>query len=105
MAVGLRPGFRLSVLLSCPTPGEAILKKSLGWKSYPSNYLPYHLSFDKRQPLVPAEVRVGERVLVESELVQDRRVDVAEVIWFFHGVQPDRVRGADNLAAFHATAR
>ena len=38
------------------------------------------LPFDERQPFVAAEVRVGQLVLVEAELVQDRGVDVAEVV-------------------------
>ena len=39
-----------------------------------------HLALDERQPLVAAQVRVGQLVLVEAELVQDRGVDVAEVV-------------------------
>src|SRR5580704_8775476 len=42
-----------------------------------------HLAFDERKPLITAQVRVGELVLIEAELVQNRGVNVAEVEWFF----------------------
>src|SRR5262249_57186992 len=61
-----------------------------------SDDLPDDLALEERQPLVAPEVGVGEAVLVEAELVQDRRVDVAEVTRVLDGPQPDGVRGADD---------
>ena len=64
-----------------------------------------HFPFDKRKAFFSAEVGVGELVLVEAELVQDGRVDVAEVVGLFDRVQADRVGRADDLASLYAAAR
>ncbi len=62
------------------------------------------LPFDERQPLVAAEVGVGQPVLVEAELVEDRRVDVAEVVGALDGPEADGVGGADDLAPLDPAA-
>ena len=49
------------------------------------------LALDERQPFVAAEVRIGEPVLVEAQLVQDRGVEIAEVVGLLDGAQPDGV--------------
>lgn len=41
--------------------------------------LPNYLPVDLGQPFLSAKVQVAQLVLVEAELVQDRRVDIAEV--------------------------
>ena len=64
-----------------------------------------HFAFDEGEALVAAEVGVGERVLIEAELVQDRRVDVAEVIGLLDRLEADRVRRAHHPAALDAAAR
>src|SRR5262245_29568669 len=56
------------------------------------------------QPLLAALMQVAERVLVESELIQNRCVDVAEVNRLLHGLQPDFIRRAVNLSAFYAAS-
>jgi hypothetical protein len=44
-------------------------------------------------------VRVGQPVLVEPQLVEDRRVDVAEMIRALDGPEADGVGGADRANA------
>jgi len=63
-----------------------------------------HFALDKCKAFVAAEVGVGELMLVEAELVQDGRVDVAEVVGLLDRVQTDRVGGADDLASADAAA-
>src|SRR4029079_8793585 len=70
----------------------------------PTHDLPDHLAVDEGQPLLAPEVRVTQPVLVEPELVQDRRVDVAEVTALLHRVQADRVGRADHLPAPNTAA-
>src|SRR5579871_4876850 len=59
---------------------------------------------DLREPFAPALVQVAELVLIETELMQDGGVDIAEMIRIFHGVQPDGVGGSDHLAALDPAA-
>ena len=58
----------------------------------------------ERQAFAPAEVRIAEFVLIEAELVQDRRVDVAQMAAILDGAQADVVGGADDRAPFDAAA-
>jgi hypothetical protein len=58
-----------------------------------------HLAFNECQAFVAAQVRIGELVLVQPELMKDRRVHVAEVTGLFDGVKADGVGRADNLSA------
>ena len=51
------------------------------------------------EPLFPPLMHEAERVLIQAELVEDRRVNVAEVVWFLDRLQTDRVGGPDHLAA------
>ena len=51
----------------------------------PQDDLADDLAFDEGQPLVPPEVGIGEPVLVQSELIQDRGVDVAEMVGLLIG--------------------
>src|SRR5690606_14313377 len=66
--------------------------------------LPDHPALDEGQALVAPQVRVGQAVLVQAELVQARGVEVAEVAGLLDGPQADRVGGADDLAAPDAAA-
>src|SRR5262249_10302773 len=43
-------------------------------------------------------------VLIQAELMQDRGVDVAEVITVLHGVKADGVRSSDHLSALDSSA-
>src|SRR5262249_27270988 len=69
-----------------------------------SHDLPDHLPLHERQPLVPPEVRIRQLVLVQPELVEDRRVQVAEVIRLLDGAEADGVGGADGLPPLDAAA-
>jgi hypothetical protein len=41
----------------------------------------------EREPFAPAQVRIAEFVLIEAELVQDRRMDIAQVAAILDGPQ------------------
>src|SRR5438067_2210540 len=69
-----------------------------------SDDLPNHLAAHQRQPLLPAQVREGQLILLEAELVQDGGMHVAEVVRLLDGAQADGVGGADDLAAPDAAA-
>src|SRR4051812_21311180 len=43
-------------------------------------------------------------MLIEAELVEDRRVNVAEVVRALDGLEADRVGGADDLSPLDAAA-
>ena len=86
MCVG--PPSRLSTSFALPLPDD----------------LADDLAFDKRQPFVPTEVWVGQLVLIEPQLMQDRGVDIAEVIGALDGSQADVIGSSDHLTTFHATA-
>ena len=62
-------------------------------------------AFDEREPLVPAQMRIGQSTLVEAELVEDGRVEVAEVNRILDGAQANGVGGAHDLAPFDSAAR
>lgn len=47
------------------------------------NNLLNDLAFNKSQALVPTEMRVGQLVLIQTQLMQDRRVHVTEVVGLF----------------------
>ena len=53
---------------------------------------------DFGQPFLAALVQVAQRVLVETQLVQDCRMNVTEVNRLLHCSQADFVRGAVDLA-------
>src|SRR5262245_50879751 len=59
-------------------------------------------AMDFCQPFLTSLVQVTQRILVESQLVQDRRMNVTEVDRLLHSSQADFVRGAVDLAAFDA---
>src|SRR6267378_1857370 len=65
-----------------------------------SNDLFDHSAFDEREPLIPAQMRIGQSTLVEAELVENGRVEVAEVDGILDGAQANGVGGAHDLAAF-----
>src|SRR5947209_48999 len=48
--------------------------------------LPDHLSLHKCQPLVAPQMRVRQLILLQPKLMQDRRVNVAEVHGILDGV-------------------
>src|SRR5262249_57178782 len=74
-----------------------------GWRSG-GDQLPDHLPLDEGQALVAPQVRIGQPALVQPELVQDRRVDVAEVVWLLDRAEADRVGGPDDPAPPDAAA-
>src|SRR5690349_19436986 len=57
------------------------------------------------EPLPAPLVHEAERVLVQPELIQDGRVDVAEVVRLLGSAQADRVRCSDYLPAFDPATR
>src|SRR5690348_7538615 len=63
-----------------------------------------NLAADFGEALLAAEVHVAERVLVEAHLVEQRRVQVAEVDGVLGGFQADRVRCAIDGTALEAAA-
>src|SRR6266511_3748689 len=79
-----------------PLPGGELVR---------SNDLFDHSAFDEREPLIPAQMWIGQLTLVEAELVEDGRVEVAEVDGSLDGAQANGVGGAQHLAAFDSSAR
>ena len=69
-----------------------------------SNDLFDGFAFDEREPLITAQMRIGQLTLVEAELVQNGRVEVAEVDGILSGAQADGIGGAHDLAAFDSAA-
>ena len=63
-----------------------------------------NLPRDVGQPLVPAVVAVGQPHVVQTEQVEDCRVDVVDVRRFRFGAEAERVSRADPLPALHAAA-
>ena len=70
-----------------------------------SNDLFDHSAFDEREPLIPAQMRIGQLTLVEAELVEKGRVQIAEVDGILDGAQANGVGCAHDLAAFDSAAR
>src|SRR5262245_2133732 len=62
------------------------------------------LSLDFGQPLLAAQVKVRQQILVETQLMEDGRVNVAEVNWLLDRPKADLVRRAVDLPAFDAAA-
>ena len=60
-------------------------------------------AMNKSEPFSSAEVGIAEFVLVETELVQDRGVDVAQMTAILDRTQADGVRGADDGSALDAS--
>src|SRR5437660_1608384 len=92
-----------------PPPRDPVTTRQVGPTSWPparatSDNLLDHFSLDERQAFVASQVGIRQFVLVEAELVQDRRVHVAEMDRVFDGVQTDGVGGADDLASLDAAA-
>src|SRR4051794_38538432 len=103
------PGRRLPAIIPADLPyrkpGEPTGAGVLAWPcTRDSDDLLDHLALDEGEPLVAAQVGIGEAVLVEPELVEDRGVDVAEVVGTLDCVQADRVGGANDLASLDAAA-
>ena len=55
------------------------------------NNLVNHFPSQLCQPLISTEMWIGEEILVKPQLVQDRRVYVAKVIWAFDRTKSNRV--------------
>ena len=72
-----------------------IAGQTISWMTFPSTNVSRSLR---------PRCGIGQLVLIEAELVQDRGVDVAEVIGALDGVQADGVGGADDLPALDAAA-
>src|SRR5688572_13583107 len=64
-----------------------------------------HSAFDEREPLVPAQMRVGQLTLVQAQLVKNGRVQVAEVDGILDGAQANGVGGPHHLATLDSAAR
>ena len=60
-----------------------------------------YISTVVRQTLVPATVIVGEEFLVQAQQVQQRCVDIAQVMTLFNGPISDLVGRAENAAGTH----
>jgi len=65
-----------------------------------SNDLLDDAAFDEREPFIPAQMRIGQLTLIEAELVENRRVEIAEVNGVLDSAQANGVGGAHDLAAF-----
>src|SRR5690242_20681944 len=50
------------------------------------------------------QVRIRQPMLIQTQLVEDRRVDVPEVVRRLHGAEADGVGRSDDLPALDATA-
>ena len=55
------------------------------------NNLVNHFPSQLCQPLISTEMWIREEILVKPQLVQDRRVYVAKVIWAFDSTKSNRV--------------
>jgi len=66
--------------------------KTRGFRT--SDDLANQLVLDKSEPLVPTEMGISQPLLVQTELVQDRRVDVAKVIGLLDRPQSHGVRSS-----------
>ena len=62
-----------------------------------SNDLLDEVALDEREPLVAAKMRESKLMLVQTQLVENRRVDIPEMIGALDGSQPNGIRGADHL--------
>ena len=67
-------------------PDCQVIAENPGILQISSNNILNQLPFEEGQSLVAAEVRVGQSILIDAQLVQDRVVDVAEMVGFFDGV-------------------
>jgi len=72
--------------------------------SQPSDDFVDDFSFDERQPFVAAQVRVGQLVLIESELVQDSGVNVAEMVAILDRTEADGIGRTHDRASLDAAA-
>src|SRR5262245_30611419 len=59
---------------------------------------------DARQPLIEALVKVRQPAVVQSHQVQDRGVQVGNVIWLLGSAEAEFVGGADRLTSLDAGA-
>src|SRR6516165_9670581 len=60
--------------------------------------LPDHFAEHRCQTLLASQMRVGELFLIKPELMQNRGVDVAEVIGILYGAQADVIGGPNDLS-------
>src|SRR2546427_9978920 len=88
-----------------PSPSPCQLIPYPSQEGSRSNDLFDHAAFDEGEPLVPAQMWIGQLTLVEAELVENGRVEVAEVDGILDGAQAYCVGGAQHLAAFDSAAR
>ncbi len=63
-----------------------------------------HLTADFGQALLPCQVEIAERILVESQLIQNGRVEITEMIWLLDDFEPEFVGRTDHLATLDARA-
>src|SRR5262245_47444012 len=57
-----------------------------------------------RQALFPAQMHVAQGILIETHLIQQGSVQIAEVDGLLDGFEPDRIRSAVDCAALETTA-
>src|SRR6187401_3507073 len=67
---------------------------------------PLHdLSMHIRQPVLPALETIGEPLVVDAELMQDRRLQIVDVNGVLDDVEAEVVRRTERDARLHAAAR
>jgi hypothetical protein len=64
-----------------------------------------HPAVDVGQSKVASGVAEGELLVIESEQVEDRGMEVVDVDFVFDGLEAEFIRGAMDRAAFDTTAR
>src|SRR5690606_20433736 len=64
------------------------------------NKFPGHVG----EPHVATVESVGKALMIQAQLMQDRRMDVVVGEHLFRGLVAELIRGADGLAAWHAAA-
>ncbi len=64
--------------------------------------LPDNVSVNFREPLFASLMQIAERILIQAELIQDSRVNIAEVPRALDCAQSDGVSCANHLAPFDA---
>src|SRR5215472_12544275 len=100
---GTGPGRELpEILLPAPQPRPRTLRPRLTESKFSSALRPEfrdQVAAGPRGPLRTAVPHIRGSQMVEPQQVQDRRVDIEDVMRFFHCPQADFVGRADHLPA------
>src|SRR5262245_46837545 len=83
----------------CPEPGTRV-----GCQPDGLHDLANRFSLNECQSFVASQVGVGELVLIEAELMENRGMDVAEVVRLVDRLEANGIGRANRLAAANAAA-